>query len=310
MRKFFKNIKYLLEYFFVLIILKILGTFGIDKSVQICRCIARKIGPLLPVNKIAKENIQNIFGKNQTNGLRMETQATINQVWDNFGSFIGEFPYVNKMSEEELSKRVEISGLDNIIEFQKSHQPFLLFTGHFANWDFALKIINKFYPKFAIIYRKLNNPYIDKLINDTRKTSDIKLIPKGEKGARDLISAIKSGYAIGMLVDQKMNNGIEVPFLDQPAMTAHAIAKIALQFGYPIIPLQVVRTSNSSYFKAIIHPPIQLQKTNNSKTDCYNIMFAINQILGNWVKENPGQWFWFHNRWKKNNYAPNDKICK
>ncbi len=311
MKKFFKNIKYLLEYFFVLIVLKILGTFGIDKSVQICRYIARKIGPLLPVNKIAKENIQNIFGKNQTNGLSMETQVTIDQVWDNFSSFIGEFPYVNNMSEEELSRRVEIIGLDNIIEFQKSQQPFLLFTGHFANWDFALKIINKFYPKFAIIYRKLNNPYIDNLINDRRKTNDIKLIPKGEKGARDLLSAIKSGYAIGMLVDQKMNNGIEVPFLDRPAMTAHAIAKIALQFGYPIIPLQVVRTnSNNSYFKAIIHPPIQLQKTNNSKTDCYNIMFTINQILGNWVKENPGQWFWFHNRWKKNNYAPNDKICK
>ncbi|MCC8371647.1 MAG: lipid A biosynthesis lauroyl acyltransferase [Rickettsia endosymbiont of Pseudomimeciton antennatum] len=303
MKKLFKNIKYLLEYFFVLIIVKILGALGINKSVNICRYLARKVGPLLPVNKVARENIQNILGNNlYTNEGSINSQAIVNQVWDNFGSFIGEFPYVNKMSEEELSRRVEISGLENIIEFQRLHQPFLLFTGHFANWDFALKIINKFYPKFAIIYRRLNNPYVDKLINNTRTRGDIKLIPKGSKGARELISAIKSGYAIGMLVDQKMNNGIEVPFLGQPAMTAQAIAKIALQFSYPIIPLQVVRTnSNNSYFKIIIHPPIELQKTNNNKTDCYNIMVTINQILGNWVKENPGQWFWFHNRWKKNN---------
>ncbi|OZG32336.1 LpxL/LpxP family acyltransferase [Rickettsia endosymbiont of Culicoides newsteadi] len=302
MKKLFKNIIYLLEYFFVLIVLKILGALGIDKSVNICRYLARKIGPLLPVNKVAKENIQNILGNNlYTNEGSINSQAIVNQVWDNFGSFIGEFPYVNKMSEEELSRRIEISGLENIIEFQKSQQPFLFFTGHFANWDFALKISNKFYHKFAIIYRKLNNPYVDKLINDTRISNDIKLIPKGTQGVRELISAIKSGYAIGMLVDQKMNNGIEVPFLGQPAMTAQAIAKIALQFSYPIIPLQVVRTnSNNSYFKIIIHPPIKLQKTNNNQTDCYNIMVTINQILGNWVKENPGQWFWFHNRWKKN----------
>ncbi|MDN3031053.1 lipid A biosynthesis lauroyl acyltransferase [Candidatus Tisiphia endosymbiont of Sialis lutaria] len=302
MKKLFKNIIYLLEYFFVLIVLKILGALGIDKSVNICRSLARKIGPLLPVNKVAKENIQNILGNNlYTNEGSINSQAIVNQVWDNFGSFIGEFPYVNKMSEEELSRRIEISGLENIIEFQKSQQPFLFFTGHFANWDFALKISNKFYHKFAIIYRKLNNPYVDKLINDTRISNDIKLIPKGTQGVRELISAIKSGYAIGMLVDQKMNNGIEVPFLGQPAMTAQAIAKIALQFSYPIIPLQVVRTnSNNSYFKIIIHPPIKLQKTNNNQTDCYNIMVTINQILGNWVKENPGQWFWFHNRWKKN----------
>jgi KDO2-lipid IV(A) lauroyltransferase len=344
MKKLFNNIKYLLEYFLVLVIIKILGALGIDRSVNICRYLARKIGPLLPVNKVAKENIQNILGNNlytnevYSNNLKnwnvkqgvskrnvqlvrehanapkfygansskqksisINSQAIVNQVWDNFGSFIGEFPYVNKMSEEELSRRIEISGLENIIEFQKSQQPFLLFTGHFANWDFALKIINKFYPKFAIIYRKLNNPYVNKLINNTRTRGDIRLIPKGSKGARYLISAIRSGYAIGMLVDQKMNNGIEVPFLGQPSMTAQAIAKIALQFSYPIIPLQVVRTnSNSSYFKVIIHPPIELQKTNNNQTDCYNIMLTINQILGNWVQENPGQWFWFHNRWKKN----------
>jgi KDO2-lipid IV(A) lauroyltransferase len=300
MKKFFKNIRYLFEYFLILTMLKIIAMFGIYRSVSICRYLAKKIGPLLPVNKIAKANIDNIMGDS------VDSRIIINQIWDNFGSFIGEFPYVNKMSEEELSKRVEIIGIDNIKELQKSYQPFLLFTGHFANWDFALKIINKFYPKFAIIYRKANNPYIDRLLNNIRREDNIKLIPKGTKGARDLISAVKAGCAIGMLVDQKMNDGIEVPFLGQPAMTANAIAKIALQFDYPIIPLQLIRTNNS-YFKAIIHPPIKFKKTSDNKADCYNIMLIINQILGNWVSENPGQWFWFHNRWKKN-FTTSSKI--
>lgn len=292
MKKFFKNIRYLLEYLLVLVVIKIIGTLGINKSVTICRYLARIIGPLLPVNKIAENNLKNIFGKD------FAYKTIIDQIWDNFGSFIGEMPYVNKMSDEELSERVEIMGIEHIKKLQDAHQPFLLFTGHFANWDFALKIIDKFYPKFAIIYRKANNPYVDKLIIAARKDNNIKLIPKGAKGVRDLISAIKFGYAIGMLVDQKMNDGIEIPFLGKPAMTANAIAKIALQFDYPIIPLQVIRINNS-HFKAIIHRPIEFSKTGDIKLDCYNIMVTINQILGDWVKENPGQWFWFHNRWKK-----------
>ncbi|MCC8417510.1 MAG: lipid A biosynthesis lauroyl acyltransferase [Rickettsia endosymbiont of Bryobia graminum] len=293
MKKSFKNIRYLLEYFFILIVIKIIRIFGLVKSVSICRYLAKKIGPLLPVHKIAKNNIQNILGKT-TN-----SQETLNQIWDNFGSFIGEFPYVSNMAEKELSKRIKVIGLENIKKFQETNQPFLMFTGHFANWDFVLRIINRFYPKFAIIYRRANNPYVDKLVNNARVSESIRLIPKGPKGIRSLMSAIKSGYSIGMLVDQKMNDGIEVPLLGKPAMTAHAIAKLALQFDYPIIPLQVIRTQDS-YFKVIIHPAIKFKKTHDDKKDCYNIMLKINNIIGDWIKQNPGQWFWFHNRWKSN----------
>lgn len=294
MKKYYKNARYLLEYFFVKMVLSALKICGIDRSVGICRRIARKIGPLLPVSKIAHQNIRDIMG------VTVDAKAIVDQVWDNFGSFIGEFPYVSSMSKEELLKRVEVVGVEHIEEFQKLDKPFVLFTGHFANWDFALKILDRLYPKFAIIYRKANNPYINKLINQSRAGDNIKLIAKGAKGARDLIAAIKSQYAIGMLVDQKMNDGIEVPFLGQPAMTANAIAKIALDFDYPIVPLQIIRT-NDSHFKVIIHPQLEVEKTGNYKENHYNIMLTINTILGNWVKEYPGQWFWFHNRWKNSN---------
>ncbi|WP_341789988.1 lipid A biosynthesis lauroyl acyltransferase [Rickettsia endosymbiont of Polydrusus tereticollis] len=292
MQKFLKNIRYLFEYFVVITAMKILSLFGIDRAGNICSFIARKIGILLAVNKIARKNIHAVFGDS------LDIENIIDQTWDNFGRFIGEFPYISTMSEQELLQRIEIIGTENIDEFRKAGQPFLLFTGHFANWDIALKLIHKFYPKFSIIYRKANNPYVNRLINEIRSSDKLKLIPKGAEGSRGLINAIKQGDAIAMLVDQKMNDGIEVPFLGTPAMTPHAIAKIALQFKYPIIPCQIVRT-RGSHFKAIIHPPLMFQQTGDDKVDYYNIMLNINQILGEWVKQNPGQWFWFHNRWKK-----------
>ncbi|HJD55411.1 MAG TPA: lipid A biosynthesis lauroyl acyltransferase [Rickettsia endosymbiont of Pyrocoelia pectoralis] len=289
MRKFLKKIKYLTEYFIVITFLKIIGLFGIDRAAEICSFIARKIGILLAVNEIARRNIKAIFGD------MFDIEKTIEKTWDNFGRFIGEFAYVNTMDELELERRIEIIGMDNIEKL--NGQPFLLFTGHFANWDVALKLIHKFYPKFNIIYRKANNPYVNRLINESRASDKLSLIPKGPDGSRALIKAIKKRESIAMLVDQKMNDGIEVPFLGRPAMTANAIAKIALQYGYPIVPCQIIR-KKGSYFRAIVHPALSFKQTGNNKIDSYNIMVNINQHLGEWVKQNPSQWFWFHNRWK------------
>jgi KDO2-lipid IV(A) lauroyltransferase len=131
-----------------------------------------------------------------------------------------------------------------------------------------------------------------------RTNDTVEMIAKGPSGVRGLIKAIKSGNSIAMLVDQKMNDGIEVPFFGKPAMTANAIAKLSLQYNYPIIPCQIIRTKGS-YFKAVIHPPIDYSKSGEAEKDCYNIMLKINQVIEGWVRENPEQWFWFHNRWKK-----------
>ena len=97
---------------------------------------------------------------------------------------------------------------------------------------------------------------------------------------------MKSRHSIAMLVDQKMNYGIIVPFVGKPAMTAHAIAKFALQFKYTIVPCQIIRTTGS-YFNIIIHSPLEYEQTNDLNIDCYNIMLKINQTLEEWIKQRP-----------------------
>ena len=292
MNMLLRKIRHLTEYALFLVVINFLKAFNIDRSADLCAFIARKIGKFLPVTNIARKNLQIAFGA------RFNSAQIIDDLWDNFGRFIGEFPHLAYMSAEEIDKRVIIEGIENVAELQQSGQPFLLWTGHFANWDFALKIINKLYPKFALTYRKANNPYINEAINHFRNKQDVLLIAKGRNGGKDLVKALKAGYAIAMLVDQKMNDGIAVPFFGRPVMTAHAIAKLALQFGYPIVPLQIVRTQGS-YFKITIYQQLPLVKTGDNNKDLYNIMLQINQLLEKWIKEHPSQWFWFHRRWGK-----------
>lgn len=292
MRKLSKKFRYLLEYFVFLALLKILRLLSIDNSASICSAIARRVGPLLGVTKIARNNLRSALGND------IDEERLIDALWDNFGRFIGEFPHSIDLGKDEVTKRIKIEGLEHIREFQQTGRPFIVCTGHFANWDLLLLAIEKIYPKFGIVYRKANNPYVDKVILDARTKDNIHLIAKGRGGAKDLVKSFKSGHSIAMLVDQKMNDGIEVPFFGRPAMTSHGIAKLALQFDYPIVPCQMVRTKGS-YFKIIVHPPLCFEKTDNTDEDCYRIMLEINRILEHWIVQNPEQWFWFHNRWGK-----------
>lgn len=285
--------KHYLEYIVFFLVTRLLRLLPIDKSAGLCSFLARKIGPLISVTKTARSNLENVYGND------INIDQTIDDLWDNFGRYIGEFPFINALSDEELTRRITFTGLENIEDFKQNNQPFMLFLGHQANWDIVIRKVNAMYPKFGIVYRKANNPLVDKEIFSERNDgADVIMIAKGIAGAKSLVRAIKSKMSIAMLVDQKMNDGIEVPFFGKPAMTAPAIARLALQYNYPIVPCQLIRKGRSSNFELRLHKPLKIKKTGDMQKDCFNIMKTINLTLEQWIRQHPGQWFWFHNRWK------------
>ena len=287
-----KKLKHIVEYIFLLILIYSLRMMSVDNSANFCAFFARMLGPYLRVTKIAKQNIERVYGS------KIDYKKTIDDLWDNYGRYIGEFPFINTLNSDDLNKRVKIVGLEKIEHLRKANQPFMLFLAHQANWDFVIRRINDIYPKFAIIYRKANNPYIDAAILKDRTNKDsVMMIAKGVGGAKSIVRAIKDRSSIAMLVDQKMNDGIEVPFFGLKAMTAPAIAKLSLQYNYPIVPLQIVRIGRTSNFELIIHDPLPARIGNNAQ-NCYDTMVEINKIVEGWIRQNPSQWLWFHNRWK------------
>ena len=95
-----------------------------------------------------------------------------------------------------------------------------------------------------------------------------------------------------------MNDGIAIPFFGRNAMTAPALAELALRNDCPIIPAHVVRTKGAN-FQIIVEEPLVIKKTGHKKTDIETIMRKVNARIEVWVREHPAQWLWLHNRWPK-----------
>ena len=99
-----------------------------------------------------------------------------------------------------------------------------------------------------------------------------------------------------MLADQKMNDGIPVPFFGRPAMTAPALAALALRFDCDVLPARAERLAGA-HFRLTVFPPLPLPRTGDSHADAAALMAQVNAILETWIRDRPEQWFWVHQRW-------------
>ena len=117
--------------------------------------------------------------------------------------------------------------------------------------------------------------------------------------ARELLKAMKQNECLAMLVDQKLSTGLPVPFFGHDAMTATAIAELALRTGCPIVPIYAERLEAGPYFRVTIEAPILLENTGDRDRDVYNALLLINRKIEDRIRANPEQWFWVHKRWKR-----------
>jgi KDO2-lipid IV(A) lauroyltransferase len=171
----------------------------------------------------------------------------------------------------------------------------IIFSGHIANWEIGLLAAVQYGISVAQIYRAANNPLVDRMITRFRGDAG-ELIPKGTVAARRAIAVLRRGDHLTMLADQKMNDGIPVPFFGRPAMTTSALASLALRFECDVLPARVERLGGAN-FRLTVFPPLPLPRSGDHHADVATLMARVNAILEDWVRDRPEQWFWLHRRW-------------
>lgn len=151
-------------------------------------------------------------------------------------------------------------------------------------------------------YRAPDNPLLDAELRRMREDSAaLPLFPKGSKGARQALRHLSGGGVLGMLVDQKLNKGISLPFLGHPAMTAPALAELALRYRCPVVPGYTQRIGPGR-FRVVVEPPLPLPDSGDTDADIRSLMLAVNGRIEAWIRGNPRQWLWLHRRYPKEEY--------
>ena len=279
------------EFYLLLFFYFIFRIIGVNLSSYLGGTLAWVYGFFSNRNLIGMKNLNLVF-PGKTN---LEKKKILRKMWFHFGRVIGEYPHLYKIKVEKNSN-IKIIGINNLLDPLKKKKNCIYFSAHIGNWELSSHPLTQNGFKINFVYRALNNKYADDLLRNIRFKYGVKLIKKGSNGAKECIKALKNKENLGMLIDQKMNDGLPVNFFNKLAMTAPAIAKFALKFKCQVVPALCVREKGIKY-KIVYFKPIQYSFLKKLGSEA-KIMLYLNKIIEKWILKHPEQWIWVHDRWK------------
>jgi KDO2-lipid IV(A) lauroyltransferase len=289
-------IRYPLEALLLGIFFGVFRVLPIDVASAFGGLLGRVIGPRLSVTTRAITNLRLVFPE-KTAG---EYADIVLGMWDNLGRNAAEFPHLNEIVTPG-SDRVEVVNGELLTALTRNGQSAILAGAHLANWEISSALAGFADTRIISVVREPNNPLTQKMIEYFRRSAGSKQIHKGRHGAKEALRALRSGALIGLLFDQKMNDGAAVTLFGHEAMTPIAPAQMALRVPCPIIPVRVERTGGVR-FRITIYRPVERPSSGKRHTDAKTIMGRLNEQLEEWVRERPEQWLWLHRRWAKETY--------
>jgi len=180
----------------------------------------------------------------------------------------------------------------------KPGQGVILVSGHLGNWEVAAQLLSYIKPVVGIT-RDMNNPYTDRIVQERKPRNRFTLTPKHDVDAGRLLTALKQGNLLALLIDQHASrHGMMVDFFGTPASThtspalLHLITRAPICFGY------CLRTGPMKYkLKAV--DPIVHQPTGRRNEDVRAVLEKLNRLLEDAIRQAPDQYLWGHRRWRE-----------
>ena len=256
----------------------------------------RLLGPLTSAHRTARRGLQLALPD-----LNEAAHARIlGDQWENFGRYIGEFPLCDRLTP--AGGRVDMTDAWRLGAIAQAGRPVVLISGHLSNMEIMAAAIVEAGIPCEVTYRAANNPFVDARIRAGRVRYGVRLFaPKGAEGARELLEGLKAGRSIAMMNDQRYDGGVAGTFFGRTVMTNPAAARLALRFGTVIQPMSIQRLPGVR-FRVVAHEPITVTDTGDRTGDIAAGVAAINAFIEARVRERPGEWWWLHKRWPREDY--------
>jgi KDO2-lipid IV(A) lauroyltransferase len=286
-RPFSRRLRYALETVLVYVLYLFFRLLPIRAASACGGMICRTLGPHLPSSETARRNLARVFPEKSAE----EREKIVAASWDNLGRTLAEYAHLHHIWDY-----VELEGAEHLATARACGKAPIFFAAHLANWEICAICVKRAGLEVYPVYRRPNNPGVEGLLRHARGTGATGLIAKGAAGAREMLAVLKNKGALGIMMDQKLNEGMAIPFFGRPAMTAPAIASFALRFQSPVYPVQIERLGGVR-FKITIHPPLSLTPSGDKEQDTRAILTEINRQFENWIRKRPEQWLWIHRRW-------------
>lgn len=301
----YRRAKHWLVAQFALGLLNLLKLLPVDRAMDFADRFARRIGPKLRRHRLMLTNLRNAFPEKS----EAEIETIALDSWGNMGRLAAEYVFLDELFDFDPQRptpgRVEVSGIPLFLELRDNPRPFIVFTAHTGNFELLPVAGAAFGLEVTVLFRPPNNPYIADKVFDFRKARMGNLVPSHAGSSFALARTLEAGGAVGVLVDQKFGRGLPTQFFGRDVQTNPLLAKLVRQFGCEVYPARCIRLPGNRY-RLELEPAMTIPRRDNGSVDVEATAQMLNDKVEQWVREYPGQWLWYHDRWNIKHKLPKD----
>lgn len=201
------------------------------------------------------------------------------------------------ISTEEMKKRFKITNIEVVKEYEQKNKSIILLASHYASWEWLLSINESTSFKCIGVYKKINNPYFDKLIRNIRSKFNSELVATDktialiaenqEKGIMGMYGlASDQSPQVHKTFHWQQFMGIEVPVHTGAEM-------LAKRYDLEVVFAKVKKVKRG-FYEATFVPICEHPRT----IPDYEITDAYLKEVEKQILEAPEYYFWTHKRWK------------
>jgi KDO2-lipid IV(A) lauroyltransferase len=199
-------------------------------------------------------------------------------------------PQINKTNVHQW---IRYEGFEHFEEAKRRGKGVLFATGHLGNWELSAYAHALMTEPMHVVVRPLDNPRIDRLVEQRRSGSGNRIIGKKEL-LRGVLKALAANEAVGILLDQNagLDDGVFVDFFGLKASANVGFTKLAQRTGAAVIPGFAVWSPAERRYILRFYPIVEMTGDVIADTQ------ALQKALEAAIREYPDQWLWIHRRWK------------
>ncbi len=228
-----------------------------------------------------------------------ERERILREMYRTLGWQLAEFCLMSRYTVERTSEFIRYDGLENYTAARDRGKGVLVLTGHLGAWE-----LSSFYHSLrgmpmSLVIRRLDNPLVDRFVNDIRSLHGNRVIHKDDF-ARGLLTAMHQGETVGILMDTNMTppQGVFVPFFGVDACTASGLARVALKTDAAVLPGFLLWHADEGRYVLHFGEELTLVRTGNAAADVLASTALFARTTERYIRRYPEQWLWVHRRWK------------
>ncbi|MET3579605.1 KDO2-lipid IV(A) lauroyltransferase [Mesorhizobium robiniae] len=274
----------------------VLRLLPVDSALNFADRVARRVGPWVGRHNVAVANLRKAYPEKSDS----EIQAIASDMWGNMARLAAEYIFLDALFDYDPKAtkpgRVEVRGIDHFVEIAGEQKPHIIFTGHLGNFELLPVAAATFGMNITALFRPPNNPYLADYILSTRRSTMGSLLPSSTGASFALAAILEKGGNIGVLVDQKFSGGLATTFFGRPCESNRVLGTLARHYDCDVYPARCMRLPGNR-FRLEIEDKLTLPRTAGGSVDVHGTTQLLNDVVERWVREDPGQWMWFHKRW-------------